>query len=166
VRHICQWVGEKVACSGMRCNGFLADRHVPTGKLRERSVNRRPLALWPKRVPVILSQWLSLVTGPYVVMDVLRVIVGDSSGSSDCLRWNEREPECGVPGSQAGGSVIFSIRIVLKSSFHANPGSPSHIARASWLSPPDDEAMLLGSMSKAGLACSCVTNRYLCVVSH
>jgi hypothetical protein len=146
VRNICQWVGDKVACSGRRCNRFLADRHAPIKRLRTRSANRRPLALWPEAAPAIPSRSPSPVTVPYEVMGDLRAIAGGRSESTGCLRWNERESGCRVPGSQAACSAFLSIDAFLKSQvrtdlgFNLTAGERARIIVGAGDRPRDDEA--------------------------
>jgi hypothetical protein len=153
VRNICQWVGDKVACSGRRCNRFLADRHAPIKRLRTRSANRRPLALWPEAAPAIPSRSPSPVTVPYEVMGDLRTIGGGRSESTGCLRWNERESGCRVPGSQAACSAFLSIDAFLKSQVRTDLGfNLTAGERALIIVEPAqrtlDDAILLGDLSK------------------
>jgi hypothetical protein len=151
VRNICQWVGDKVACSGRRCNRFLADRHVPIKRSRARSANRRPLARWQEPAPAIPSRSPSLVTVPCEVMDDLRVIAGGWSGSTGCLCWNEREPECRVPGSQAACSAFLGIDAFIKLQVQTDHGLNLTSCALVIVEPAQrtlDDAILLGDLSK------------------
>ena len=151
MKNICQWVADKIACSGRRCNRFLTDRHVPIKRLRVRSANRRPLALWPEPASAISSRSPSLVIVPYEVMGDLRAIAGVRSGSTGCLRWNERESGCRVPGSQASWSAFLSIDAFLKLQVRTDHGLNLTSCALVIVEPAQrtlDDAILLGDLSK------------------